>query len=170
MRLRFRLKAKLVILLGIAAVGRMAEAGRLEKLWEVPVKEAGATVRSSSDYGVYALSFAPDGHSVAAVVGRSWREESVLILDAFAPTANTKRIEINPAINEWDPTNYGRILWTVSGQHIVLGRTVVRVTDGTSCSLPSETALVPGFFLTVSTLAQLVWVPHPHIALFGLDC
>jgi hypothetical protein len=167
MRLCLKLKSKLVILLAIAAVGRMAAAGRLEKVWEVPVTETGVTGRRSSDYAVYALSFAPDGHSIAAIVGRSWREESVLIMDSAAPTTNTKRLAINPAIDEWDPTNYAPILWTTSGQHIVLGHTLDRLSDGASCSLPP---LVPAFFLTGSTLAGLVWLPHRHFALFGLDC
>ncbi len=158
---RLTIESKLVILFGIAAVSRTA-GGSLEKLWKVQVKEASAQGRLSSDYGV----FAPDLRARRAQHCRGcWQVvagESVLILDTVSPAANQKRIRINPHIDEWDPMNYGRISWTVSGQHIIIRHAVIRVSDGTSCSLPSESPLIPGFLVAGPTLAGLGGRQSPH--------
>jgi hypothetical protein len=50
-----------------------------------------------------------------------------------------------PGINESDQMPYGRTIWTESGHHIVAGHTVVCISDGSSCTLPSQAALVPGY-------------------------
>jgi hypothetical protein len=100
----------------VAAMSRMADAGQLRKIWDFNIGEdvrdgAGG---SGAALGVFALSLSPDGKRIVAVVGRSEREESVLILDASAPQGNTKRLDVNPRFRDDGPTQYSRLSWSSS--------------------------------------------------------
>jgi len=113
----------------LAVAGSMAEAGNLRKVWDF---EAGSP-------GVYALSFSPDGQHIVAVVGRSWQDEFVLVLDVRDPQANKRRLEVNP---ELGPYINHHLSWSPSGQQLVLGRTEVQLAIGKTCSLEGMAGLL----------------------------
>jgi len=160
---RFGQKLKFAIAVA-AVIGRTAEAGHLRKVWEVNAGEHG-TAASAPGLGVFALSFSPDGQRIAAVVGRSSREEFVLLLDVAAPQNSPKRLDVNPMIWESDPTNYSRLPWSGSGQQIVLGHTIAQVPSGKTCSLPEGAP----FFIGDNQVAGKEWKPT-RLSFYDLDC
>jgi WD40 repeat protein len=142
-----------------------AEAGSLRKMWDF---DAGAP-------GVYALSFSPDGQRIAVVVGRSWRDESLVVLNVTDPKADPKHIEIP---NMTVP----RLSWSPSGQQLAAAEKVIRLGDGKSCSLPEDAGwplflgddrLVAASVKPIGPLvpgSRIPRVGHPVIAFFSADC
>jgi hypothetical protein len=160
-----------VALATAVVIGRIAEAGQLRKVWELNAREfaRNETEASVAALGMFALSFSPDGHRIAAVVGRSWREEFILILDVADPHGKTRRLDVNPKIWESDPTSYSSPSWSSSGGQILLGHTIVQVPSGNACSLP-EGAMFPGFFfIGDAQVAGKEWNPT-RLSFYDLDC
>ena len=112
----------------LATIGT-SHAGTLRKIWDF---DAGAPV-------VYDLRFSPDGQRIAAVVGRSWQDEFVLVLGARDAQDNKRRIEIDPS--ELVPYASRYLSWSPSGQQLFIGDTGLHLADGKTCSLQDMAGL-----------------------------
>ena len=160
-----------IIVAVVTLVGRIAAAGSLSKVWDFNTGDVAGTGTSASSVplGVFALSFSPDGEHIVAVVGRSRREEFILALGASAPQTNRKRLDINPQIWELDPYMYDRLSWSTSGQHLVLGRMIVNLSNGNVCSLPEGDGF---FFVGPSEVVgrELKTKTTIRLSFFDLDC
>jgi WD40 repeat protein len=160
-----------IIVAAVTLIGRIAAAGGLRKVWDFNTGDGvrDGTGGSGAALGVFALSFSPDGQSIAAVVGRSAGDEFVLILDAGAPQANNKRLNVNPRIWGLDSTFPNQLSWSPSGQQLLLGRTIVELSNGNTCSLP-EGIMPPEFLFAGPTqVAGKQWKPM-RLSFFDLDC
>jgi hypothetical protein len=172
LRYVLRVVRQLGLALAIAAgMTNAVNGARLQKLWRVNVD--GAT--SGTLPKVFALSFSPDGQRILAVVGQSWREEFVVIMEANDPQAPRRRLDINPMIWEQEPSSWFPLAgsevvrWSPTGQQVLLGRAMVKLSNGSSCSLP-EATLAPGYFFLGP--AQIVGrAANPRrLSFFNLDC
>src|ERR1017187_5632848 len=83
-----RVVPKVALAVLALALGNMADAGTLRKIWEFDTAVILGAQNPEIQLGVFALGFSRDGRRIAAVVGRPYREESVLILDSRAPDAH----------------------------------------------------------------------------------
>ena len=151
-------------LLAFAGLNGSADAGTLRKIWDsvIPGAESRAV-----PLGIFALGFSRDGQQIALVVGKSDREESVLILNAR--DASYVKLDLNPQISEHEPGGSRRIEWSLSGQQVILANKVVRVSDGAACTLPGI-APVPGYrFIGATQVVGFQFKPS-RVAFFDLDC
>lgn len=117
----------------LTAMARTAHASGLEKLWELRISEIGgeSPSQSGADSCVFDVRFSPDGRRIAAVVGPSSSDEFLLVFDLVDPRKSKKRFDVNPEL--WaDPLKNGfGLLWSPSGQEIILDGTQVRLSDET---------------------------------------
>jgi hypothetical protein len=122
-------------------VGGAADAGHLRKIWDFNAGDGyrDGTGRIGPALVVFALSFSPDGRYIAAVVGRSSSEESVLIVNASTPQASDRMLDVNPKMSAVDLYDRMQIKWSPSGQRILLNRQIVDLANGNTCFLPEET-------------------------------
>jgi hypothetical protein len=154
-----------VILVASATlIGRAAAAGGLRKVWDFSVRDGD----SGTALPVFALSFSPDGHRIGALVGRSYRETFVLVLDASTPQVGNKRIAINPEILGSDEFS-SHLSWSPSGRQILVGRTIVELSNGNNCSLPKGT-MAPGFMFAGPTRVAGEQRKPMSLSVFDLDC
>jgi hypothetical protein len=137
----------------MTAFAGSSEAGRLSKVWEF---NAGAGL------GVFGLSFSPEGKRIAAVVGRSWQDESILILNAVDPQVNRRTIPVNPKYweNAYSP---GGISWSLSGEYLAVGGTILEISTGKTCPLPGSGGFVDDSHITVQ-------VSPSRISTFDISC
>ncbi len=136
-----------------AVLSGVAYAGELQKVWDFNVGESAV-----SPLGVYSLSFSPDGRRIAAVVGGSAASAFVQILDAGNPQISPKRFDIAVAPSQ-------SLRWSLSGQQLILGTTIVDVSSQTACRLPG-----PGFFFVgANEVAGKMTSPF-QVAFYDLSC
>jgi WD40 repeat protein len=162
-------RSQIVVLVGLHTLAvTPAPAGDLRKIWQTSIHDW--TGLSGSDFGVFALSFSPDGQKIAAVVGRSWHEEVLFIINVSAPQANLGHIEINPKIRVTDTLGgIRRLSWSPSGRSIILGNTIVQVSSGESCVLPEISQRHGFFFAADDAVVGQEFKPN-RLSFFGLDC
>ena len=156
----------LILLLAvIPAAADMTDVPGMERLWELKVGEVGGgpSGQPAGEISVFYLSFSPDGRHLAAVVGRSSSEQYILILDAAEPGKNSRRVDINPGMR-YDRSRGDS--WSPSGEQIILGSTLIRVSDGTSCALPGNSW--SGHFFVGSN--QVAGYGYSRVEFFGPDC
>jgi hypothetical protein len=106
----------------------------LRKLWDF---QADPATGDGTRRTVFALGFSNDGLQIAALVGHSYHDESVIVLDARDPVAHHSTVAVNPQIWQQEPGPSRRIEWSLSGSQIVLGSFLVDVRNRDSCSLPN---------------------------------
>jgi len=163
-----RMRNKLVGIstLLIAAMSDVAHGGTLRKVWDFKVSGVlGAETRAD---GVFAIGFSHDGQQIAAVIGHSWREESILILDTQAPSTRHRALPVNPKVWDWEPGVNRRIDWSPSGLQIILGNLVVKTLTGEGCSLP-EIVLYPGYRFVEDRIVGAQFRPV-RLTTFDTDC
>jgi hypothetical protein len=165
--------AFLLALLSVS--GGVAGAGRLLKVWEFKVgKEAQPSKDpASSPPHVYALSFSPDGQRVAAVVGESTQQESLVFINTAGPDTNGARYDLRSPIAESEEISMPAISWSVSGEAIALG-SFVFTSDGRTCQLPPSQFLFFGATHAAGVDAAVVRyhtgnVPW-HLLFFHAEC
>jgi hypothetical protein len=118
----------------LACLSCSATAGQLRDVWEFNLGGA----YPGAQLEVFGLSFSPDGRRVAALVGHSWEQEFVLLLDTADPRSGQKRLEINPKTSMVGPYARDGFSWSASGKQFVVGGIRVRVEDGATCSFPDS--------------------------------
>jgi hypothetical protein len=153
--------------LAFSALAGVAGAGTLGKVWDFNIS-AVLGAETGSQVGVFAIGFSRDGKQVAAVIGHSWREESVLILDTEAPSSRRRAFPVNPMVWDWEPGLNRRIDWSPSGLQIILGNLVMNVVSGKTCSLPTIN-LSPGYRFVGSQVVGAQFQP-PRFTSFDTDC
>jgi hypothetical protein len=109
------------------------------------------------------LSFSPDGHRIAALVGRAYSEKFLLILDASTPQVANKRVAISPE------TLGSSLSWSPSGREILVGSTIVELSNGNNCSLPTGT-IAPGFMFVGPTRVAGEQRQPMRLLFYDLDC
>jgi len=135
---RPRVAPKLASAVLALALGNMADAGTLRKIWDFDSAVILGAQSPGIQLGVFALGFSRDGRRIAAVIGRSRREESVLILDSRAPDAHFVKLDVNPQIREQEPgAGSQRIEWSLSGRQVILAKWLVQIPTGATCTLPA---------------------------------
>lgn len=121
-------------LLMLLSLTGAAHGAGLRKIWDFRADPAtGDATRRT----VFALGFSHDGRQIAALVGHSYRDESVVVLDARDPDAHHSTVAVNPQIWQQEPGPSRRIEWSLSGSQIVLRNFLIDVRDGLSCTLPN---------------------------------
>ena len=114
--------------------------------------------------GIYGIRFSRDGRRIAVVTGRSWSDESILILDAHEPDSHWTKVDANPQFWKWEPSANIRFEWSPSGQHILFGKKIVQVADGKTCTLP-----YPGIFVGADQIIS--YQPKPgRFSIYDLEC
>jgi hypothetical protein len=138
--------------------------GDLRKLWEFNAGRFGAE-SSGEALGVFSLSFSPDGRRIAAVVGKAWDQQYLLLMDAADPRSKTVRIDVNPTIWESDIGGSINLPWSPSGDYLLLGRHLLQVDRAATCELPTSD------FLFLSD-RQLVGrsAAQRKLGLYSVDC
>jgi len=126
----------------MAALAGSSVAGRLSKVWEFNAGEG---------LGVFGLSFSPDGKHIAAVVGRSWQEESILILNVTDPQTNPRTLSANPKYRE-NAYSGGGISWSAPGESLTVGGTMVDISTEKTCQLPGGGGFVGDSHIAVTEL------------------
>ena len=149
----------LVVLAEVALFGKIAVAGHLVKVWDFNASDRDGTGGTGAALVVFALDFSPDGRRIAAVVGRSIEEGSVLILDSDAPQTSNIRFEINPKGSE--KTLSTELSWSPSGQEVLLGPKVIELSNGNTCFLPFAKQIVPPFGFAKS--GMIVGIQSPLV-------
>jgi hypothetical protein len=137
----------------MAAFAGSSEAGRLTKVWEF---------NAGGGLGVFGLSFSPDGKRVAAVVGRSWQDESILILNAADPQTNRRTLSANPKYWE-NAYSGGGFSWSPPGEFLAVGGTMVEISTGNACQLRGAGGFVDDSHITVQGLPS-------HISALDTSC
>jgi WD40 repeat protein len=145
-------------------IGGVADAGGLRKIWEFSVPNG----NSAGALPVFALSFSPDGHQIGAVVGRSYSEKFVLVLDASTPQVSNRKVAINPMVVGSDEFS-NQLSWSPTGRQILVGGTLVELSSGNSCSLPKGT-MAPGFMFAGPTRVAAEQRKPMRLLFFDLDC
>lgn len=149
------------MLMGHAVAGTV-KTGPLEKVWEFQASGIAGIQSFGSSPGVFGLRFSQDGQRVAVVIGRSWQEQAVLILDAQRPDSHPIKIDVNPQLVA---PNSGRsvIRWSPSGQHLLLGDRIVDLSTGAICMLAGV-----GQFIGDSRV--VVYGYPDHFSVADLNC
>jgi len=158
-----------ILIMAIQTAAWAAEVPSREKLWELKLGEISGELpgQAAAEISVFYMSFSPDGQRIAAVVGRSSAEESVLILDAADPRKNRKIFNINPGM--WFAGQ--RILWSPSSQHIILGTILARVSDGTACFFsPYKNPNSTRYFFVGSDQVATNSTHSRGLSFYGLEC
>ena len=119
-----------------------ASAGRLRKVWDYSVESVARWGERPANplTHVYAVSFSPDGQRLAAVVGKSMDQESLVLVDRANPGTNGARYEVHTPFGgepELSVLQSG-ISWSLSGAAIAL-MSIVSTSDGKACPLPQQT-------------------------------
>ncbi len=127
------------------------EKGHLRKIWKLRIADILPRSKgfNSADIVVLGLGFSPDGERIVAVVGQSRKEETVLVFNIADPKTNFRKLEINPEFYESEFPAWTRaILWSKTGQKLILNRFLIDLSNNSSCTLPkglhrfSTTAIV----------------------------
>jgi hypothetical protein len=154
--------------LAFAAMNNSALGGTLRKIWNFNISAVPGVESRGTPLGVFAIGFSRDGQQIAALVGRSHREDWVLVLDSQAPATHFSILSVNPQVYDHEPGSDKRIEWSPSGEHIILSDTVIRLSSGASCSLPPR-AWIPGY--RFSGNGRVVGdLGLRRIQFFDLDC
>jgi hypothetical protein len=165
-----------LLLLLLATASGTANAGCLRKVWDLSVETAAQPGEHPvSSPHVYAVSFSPDGRRVAAVVGKSMDQESLVLVDKANPGTDGARYELHPPSGgepELSILGYG-ISWSLSGEAIALG-SIVQTSDGRTCPLPRHKF----FFFGADHVAGLdpTSIQHSarnvpwHLLFFNAEC
>jgi len=121
----------------LSAFDRVAECGQLEKIWAFPTNVIPIAGNNDLPIGIYSLAFSRDGKRIAVIIGRSQRDQELTVLDVQTPSVNFLHFHVDARILEWESDGGKAIQWSPSGQYLTLGNTIVNLTGGSSCTLPS---------------------------------
>ena len=124
-----------LLMVGIMLVNRDAAAGGLRKVWSVSIPDVTTSSRSvaTAPAEVFSVAFSPDGRRLAATVGPSGAE-SVLIFNVRAPQSPPVRFAANV---QGEKTSFSTaLMWSSSGNYLLVGHRLVNLSDGRSCSIP----------------------------------
>jgi WD40 repeat protein len=127
------------LIAGSIGVADAENKGRLQKIWKVRITDLiGRTKgKTPAEILVFGLGFSPDSKCIAAVVGPSRKDQIVLVLDAADPKTNVQKIVANPEFYEGEfPAQTRTVLWSDTGQDLLLNRSLIHLVDGSSCTLP----------------------------------
>ncbi len=133
-------------------VVRIDASENLNKVWEFKVASAlrnNSAGGSNERLGIFALSFSPDAHRLAAAVGRSLSDESLLIIDTNKPREDSHMVDFNSKGSEHVVST--ELSWSASGQQILLGRKKIQLSNQSTCTFP-EKALLPPFVFAKGAL------------------
>lgn len=140
MKKQFKITLLSVCLIaGSIGVANAENKGRLQKIWKVRITDLIGRVKGQNpaEIFVFGLGFSPGGKRIAAVVGPSRKDQIVLVLDTANPKTNTQKIAVNPEFYEVEfPAKTRPILWSNTGQDLLLNRSLIHLADGSSCTLP----------------------------------
>ncbi len=144
---------------------RAEENVRLRKIWKLrtadilPLPKG----RLPAEAVVFGLGFSPDGDRLVAIVGLSRKEATVVILDVTEPKANFRKMDVNPEFYESEsPANTRAILWSQTGQKMILNRFLVDLSDNSFCTLPKS--------LFRFSSAALLQVAESEFKFFNWSC
>src|ERR1035438_23118 len=84
------------LLLALEVLPNDVNAGSLRKVWDFQTRLVAESDVAGDLIAVYNIGFSRDGGHIAVVVGRSWREEFLLVLNAYSPESHPMRIDVNP--------------------------------------------------------------------------
>ncbi|HTA67427.1 MAG TPA: hypothetical protein VK776_04090, partial [Bryobacteraceae bacterium] len=124
-----------VALVMFGSVSGIAEGGQLQKIWDFAPNTIPALANKTSAVRIYSLAFSRDGKRLAAVIGFSDGDQSLLILDVQTPGIDYLYLPINISIREWEGGDNG-IRWSPSGKYVAVGNAVVSLRSGFVCTLP----------------------------------
>ncbi len=161
-------RAGLVVLIA-AVLSDVAHAGTLRKIWDFKISAVSGAEGGADPLWVFAIGFSRGGEKVAALVGRSGREQWVLVLDSHVPSSHFSKLNVNPRLTEHGLGADKRIEWSPSGGRIILLNTITDVASGATCSMP-PVAAIPGYRFFGNN--QVVgYDPHTRrVRFFDLDC
>ena len=118
-------------------VGGDAVAGGLRKMWNVSIADVvGISGSAAAPAEVFSIAFSPDGRRLAATVGPSGAE-SVLIFNAKQPQSLPLHFLANVQAEKrsFSPA----LMWSSSGNFLLVGHRLFNLSDGRSCSIPDLT-------------------------------
>jgi hypothetical protein len=161
-----------LLLAFVVCVNALAgDKGGLQKIWQHKVADFSLPDNSAGkELGVYSLSFSPGGQRIAAVLGSSWHEQFILILDAANPEKSSRKIDVSPNIYEQDPATYKPMIWSASGQQILIGTKIINIETGTSCSFSKGSSLVDGYFPVDPNHLALAELKPAQLSFYDWEC
>jgi hypothetical protein len=150
------------LLLAFEVLTNVLNAGSLRKVWDFQTRTLAESDVAGDPFAVFNIGFSRDGSRIAVVVGRSWREEFLLVLNAQSPESHPQRIDVNPQTwpGRWATPN---VDWSLSGQQVLLAGKLVDIRGGKSCVTTGTR------FVSSNQIAG--YQPNPaRLALFDLEC
>jgi hypothetical protein len=148
----------LCLIAGFAGAAGAEEKGRLQKIWKVRITDliGRAKGQNPADILVFGLGFSPDGERIAAVVGPSRKDQIVLVLNIKEPKNSVHKIVVNPEFYEAEwPGQTRSILWSNTGQDLILNRALIHLSDGSSCTLSKSPIKLSSVALYQTSTAKL---------------
>ncbi len=145
----------------LSAFNRVAECGELQKVWALPLNPVPIAGNTDSPNGIYSLAFSPDGKQIAVIVGRSQRDQELMVLDVQTPQVDDLHFHADARILEWEGGEKS-VQWSPSGQYLALGNTIVNLKGGSSCTLPGAGQWVGP--------ERVIALNARHLSLFDREC
>jgi WD40 repeat protein len=180
----FRAAATAIFLAGFFLTAPPSFAGSLRRTWDVNLAEKivepkgiGATL----DHPVSAIRFSPDGTKIAVAIDAHdardlppWGVSHVLIVDTSQPDSAPRQFTVPTSSTPERPL---RLEWSSSGDLLLAGPALIRVSTGAQCELPDGTnRMLVGDDEVISANKQSkepdVLAPPLFFgyAIYGLDC
>jgi len=150
------------LLLALEVLTNVVNAGSLRKVWDFQTRLVAESDAAGEAIAIFNIGFSRDGSRIAVVVGRSWREELLLVLNSQSPESYPQRIDVNP--QTW-PSRWGtpNVEWSLSGQQLLLAGKLVDIHGGKICTTAGTR------FVGSNQIAGYQLNPA-RLALFDLEC
>jgi hypothetical protein len=124
----------------------VVRAGALRKVWEVDLAKAIGRAGVNTGFPIFAARFSPDGRKLAVIADfyetQAARKSRLLVIDVERPTTGVRQFEIEWGILENESGRAPNFGWASSGEIIYALGTVIHLSSGSSCELPSRSVFI----------------------------
>jgi hypothetical protein len=151
-----------------------AQAGTVQKVWEVNLTKKVDTGGRESTLPIFALRFSPDGRKLAAIIDRYGIGDDarnlLVLLDIDHPGGRLQQFEVGVGVLENENGRIGlNFGWSPSGQIVYASGTVVHVESGKTCQLPNGSVFIRDD-LAISRIYPSQLESTSHFKFYDAEC